>query len=227
MPAAAFGLDLLLIGPLIVRPGLRASAVVLARLQRCGELVTNGRHPARIDDTPEGWLVSRRQFCDNGVARDDVNSHDSIQGDLNLMRSIPRKLLVAGSLAALVAGAGVQPVLAQRTSQVKFRPGNYGTMVTGTIAGRDYIDYQLNARKGQKMFAELAVSSTNGNGSVYFNILPPGSTDEAIYIGQNDNDNSALLPLPTTGTYTIRVYLMGNDRDTGKTVGFNLDLSIQ
>ncbi len=31
----------------------------------------------------------------------------------------------------------------------------------------------------------------------------------------------------SSGTYTIRVYLMGNDKDSGKTVGFNLDLSIQ
>jgi hypothetical protein len=31
----------------------------------------------------------------------------------------------------------------------------------------------------------------------------------------------------TSGTYTIRVDLMGNDKDAGKPVGFNLDLSIQ
>lgn len=42
-----------------------------------------------------------------------------------------------------------------------------------------------------------------------------------------DTDNSALVTLPATGTYTIRVYLMGNDKDAGKTVGFRLDLSIQ
>jgi hypothetical protein len=77
------------------------------------------------------------------------------------------------------------------------------------------------------MFAELTVSGTNGNGSVYFNILPPGSTWQTIYTGHMDTDNSALVTLPATGTYTIRVYLMGNDKDAGKTVGFNLDLSIQ
>lgn len=46
-------------------------------------------------------------------------------------------------------------------------------MVRGTITGREYIDYKLTARQGQKMFAELTVSGKNGNGSVYFNILPP------------------------------------------------------
>jgi hypothetical protein len=93
---------------------------------------------------------------------------------------------------------------AQRSSQVQFQPGNYGAMVSGTITGREYIDYKLTARQGQKMFAELTVSGTNGNGSVFFNILPPGRTVEAIHVGH-----------------------MGNDKDADKTVGFNPDLSIQ
>ena len=48
----------------------------------------------------------------------------------------------------------------------------------------------------------------------------------AIYNG-SINGNTARIDLPEDGDYTIRVYLMGNDRDTGKTVGYNLDLSIQ
>ena len=39
--------------------------------------------------------------------------------------------------------------------------------------------------------------------------------------------DTARIDLPKDGDYTIRVYLMGNDRDTNKTVGYNLDLSIQ
>lgn len=143
------------------------------------------------------------------------------------MKAMKQHVTLAACLTMLSAGMGPQPALAQRTSQVQFSPGNYGTMVSGTVIGREYIDYKLNARQGQKMFAKLAVSGTNGNGSIYFNILPPGSKGEAIYIGHNDDDNSALVTLPANGTYTIRVYLMGNDRDAGKTVGYNLDLSIQ
>ena len=37
----------------------------------------------------------------------------------------------------------------------------------------------------------------------------------------------SFAPLTEDGTYTIRVYLMGNDRDTDKTVGYNVDISIQ
>ncbi|WP_037313597.1 hypothetical protein [Ruegeria halocynthiae] len=115
---------------------------------------------------------------------------------------------------------------AQRAAEVTFAPGNYGTMVNGTITGDEYFDYTLGAQSGQEMFAELQVSATNGNGVIYFNILPPGSDGAAIYVG-SINGNTARINLPEDGDYTIRVYLMGNDRDTGKTVGYNLDLSIQ
>ncbi|TMV04812.1 hypothetical protein FGK63_17165 [Ruegeria sediminis] len=126
-------------------------------------------------------------------------------------------------LAALVLGA---PASAQMSSDVHFQQGNYGTMVSGTITGDEYFDYKLGANAGQKMFVELTVSDTNGTGTAYFNILPPGSNDVAIY-NASINGNSTTIDLPESGDYTIRVYLMGNDRDAGKTVGYNVDLSIQ
>lgn len=115
---------------------------------------------------------------------------------------------------------------AQMVADVKFAPGNFGTMVSGTISGDEYFDYRLGANAGQQMFVELTVAGTNGNGTVYFNILPPGSDGAAIYNGSVDG-NSTTVDLPESGDYTIRVYLMGNDRDSGKTVGYNVDLSIQ
>lgn len=118
------------------------------------------------------------------------------------------------------------PALAQTVSDVHFQAGNYGAMVSGTVIGREYIDYRLGAKKGQKLFAELTVSGTNGSGTVYFNILPPGSDDVAIY-NSSVEGNSATVTLTASGNWTIRVYQMGNDKDAGKTSGFNLDLSIQ
>lgn len=128
-------------------------------------------------------------------------------------------------LSLLLAGFGTFAA-AQMTADVKFQPGNFGTMVSGTIIGDEYFDYMLGAKAGQEMFADLQVSDTNGNGVIYFNILPPNSDGAAIYNG-SINGNTARIDLPEDGDYTIRVYLMGNDRDTGKTVGYNLDLSIQ
>jgi hypothetical protein len=137
------------------------------------------------------------------------------------MNRLNRFVLSAAMLAALSA-----PVAAQRTADVQFQPGNYGTMLSGTIVGDEYFDYRLRAKAGQKMFVSLSVSGTNGNGSAYFNILPPGSDGVAIY-NSSSGDQSTTIELPKSGEYKIRVYLMGNDRDAGKTVGYNVDVSIQ
>ncbi len=133
-----------------------------------------------------------------------------------------RKILLAASFLAFAAA----PALAQMVADVQFQPGNYGTMVSGTIKGDEYFDYKLGAKAGQEMFVELKVDGTNGDGSAFFNILPPGSDGVAIYNGSTSADGTAKIQLPEDGTYTIRVYLMGNDRDTGKTVGYNVDISI-
>ena len=134
-----------------------------------------------------------------------------------------RKILLAASLLAFAAA----PALAQMVADVKFQPGNYGTMVSGTIKGGEYFDYKLGAKAGQEMFVELKVDSTNGDGSAFFNILPPGSDGVAIFNGSTSADGTAKIQLPKDGTYTIRVYLMGNDKDAGKTGGYNVDISIQ
>ncbi|RYH09915.1 hypothetical protein [Tropicimonas sp. IMCC6043] len=130
-------------------------------------------------------------------------------------------VLALVSLLALSA-----PAMAQMTADVQFQKGNYGTTVSGTITGDEYFDYRLGANAGQTMFVELMVDGTNGNGSAYFNILPPGSDGVAIYNSSMD-ENSTTIELPEKGDYTIRVYLMGNDRDADKTVGYNVDISIQ
>ena len=133
---------------------------------------------------------------------------------------------VKSALLALALAASATLLAAQTVSDVQFAPGNFGTMVSGTIIGDEYIDYRLGAKAGQEMFVELTVTDSNGNGIVYFNILPPGSDGEAIYNGSTLG-NTTTVDLPEDGTYSIRVYQMGNDRDSGKTSGFNIDLSIQ
>ena len=124
--------------------------------------------------------------------------------------------------SALVLLLSVTGLAAQQSEEVRFAPGNFGTMVTGSITGKAYMDYTLGAQEGQEMFAEL----TSDSASVNFNILPPGSDGQAIYIGSIVGP-TATVTLPETGTYTIRVYQMGNAADSGQTNAFNLDLSIQ
>lgn len=127
-------------------------------------------------------------------------------------------------LAILIATA--LPVAAQSVSDVQFEAGNYGTMIGGTVVGNQYADYRLGAKAGQEMFVQMIPVTSDGTGAVYYNILPPGSEGEAIYNSSIDGD-TATVSLPSDGTYTIRVYLMGADADEGKASSFNIDLSIQ
>ena len=76
------------------------------------------------------------------------------------------------------------------------------------------------------MSVALSVESTNGHGSAYFNILPPGSDNVAIFNSSSSENNYGDVRLPEDGDYRIRVYLMGNDQDTGKTVSYTLSMTI-
>jgi hypothetical protein len=135
--------------------------------------------------------------------------------------------MILRALAIATLGLTVTAAVAQRTIPVQFEAGTSGARLSGTVIGDEYIDYVLGASEGQLMTASLEIIDSNGNGTAYFNILPPGSTGEAIWIGNMEADQIASVTLPATGDYTLRVYQMGNDADTGATTGFYLNVGIQ
>jgi hypothetical protein len=137
---------------------------------------------------------------------------------------MPRFSLVLAGLLALAPFA--QPVLAQDQARVEFEKGNDNAAINGTIIGDEYIDYLLGAKKGQTMAVSLIPGESNGIGSVYFNVMPPGSTGEAIYNGSIDGLDATGIVLPKDGDYTIRVYQMGDDADSGKTTAFMISVGI-
>lgn len=139
--------------------------------------------------------------------------------------TLARGLGVLG-LAVMPFGGAVSPALAQDVTRVQFQPGATGTTLNGTIVGNEYRDYVLGARAGQTMVVSLDVTATNGNGSAFFNILPAGQDYPALYNGSTDDDRRAEVALPESGDWAIRVYLMGNDRDADRTVGYSIDVSI-
>ncbi|MEW9807850.1 hypothetical protein [Mesorhizobium marinum] len=130
-------------------------------------------------------------------------------------------------LTAVLAAAVAHPALAQESATVHFPAGSDGTTVSGSITGHAYFDYVLGANAGQTMSASLQITETNGDGSVYFNVLPPGSNDVAIFVGSMAVDLTAKVKLPEAGDYKLRVYLMGNDRDAGRSVAYTVDISIR
>jgi hypothetical protein len=128
--------------------------------------------------------------------------------------------------ALVTLSLAVPPTYAQDQARVEFEAGNDNAAVNGTIVGDAYIDYLLGARAGQTMAVSLIPGETNGDGTIYFNILPPGSTGVAIYNGSIDGLDATGIKLPANGDYTIRVYQMGNDADAGKTTAFTLSVGI-
>ncbi|WP_380058949.1 hypothetical protein ACFE33_15600 (plasmid) [Falsihalocynthiibacter sp. SS001] len=131
-----------------------------------------------------------------------------------------------GSPAQQANNTESEPPASDAAAEVMFEKGTTGTTLGGAIRGQEYFDYKLTASKGQMMSVNLEVTDSNGDGSVFFNILPPGSTGVAMYNSSNEG-NTVEMRLTESGAYVIRLYLMGNDRDTDKTVGYNLDVDIR
>ena len=86
---------------------------------------------------------------------------------------------------------------------VAFARGTTRSAIKGRLSGRKSIDYLVRAAAGQTLEVSLEAS----NRMTYFNILPPGSTGEAMYI-EGGSGRRFVGQLPADGLYTIRVYLI-------------------
>jgi len=122
------------------------------------------------------------------------------------------------ALALTAAPSFAQPDIVKHP--VQFAKGKSGTTIKGSLTGDQTVDYTLRAAAGQTMTVRLSGGST-----AYHNVLPPGSTGEALFVGSRDGNRST-TPLPATGEYTIRVYQMGHAAGSGKRTSFTLDVAI-
>ncbi|OYU16119.1 MAG: hypothetical protein CFE37_01845 [Alphaproteobacteria bacterium PA4] len=113
------------------------------------------------------------------------------------------------------------PALAQDKQRVQFAKGSSNITLKGSIKGDNDRDYLVSARAGQVLTVMLKPS----NASTYFNILPPGSTGEASFIGSSEG-NRASQPISATGDTVIRVYLMRNAARRGESSSYTLDIGI-
>lgn len=141
--------------------------------------------------------------------------------DVDVRRAMHCLLLTAAFavLAAPVARAAADPE--RRVEQVQFAKGSSSTVIKGRITGHDHVDYQIRAGAGQKL--EVRMRATNA--ASYFNLLPPGSPDAAMYIGQvGQNAFDGLLP--DDGVYTVRVYLMRSAARRAESSDYTLSVSL-
>ena len=105
---------------------------------------------------------------------------------------------------------------------VEFPRGKTDVSLTGRIQGREFVDYRIRAAAGQTLSATMKAS----HGANYFNILPPGSADVALYIGPIGGNHFEGM-LPSDGDYTLRVYLMRSAarRDAASTYAIDVALT--
>jgi hypothetical protein len=123
-------------------------------------------------------------------------------------------------LSALILFAG--SVFSQITKKkVTFPAGKTSTQINGSIKGQATVDYQLSAKEGQT----LSISLVTKNTSNYFNLLPPGSNDEADFVGSSDG-NSYSGTVSSSGVWTIRVYLMRNAARRNEIANYTLKIGL-
>lgn len=108
-----------------------------------------------------------------------------------------------------------------RSERVQFPKGEIGTTIKGSIKGRETVDYKLRARAGQGMIVGLETD----NSSNYFNVMAPGESNAAFFIGSNEG-NRFEGDLPESGDYTIRVYLYRNAARRGESARYSLEVAI-
>ena len=110
-------------------------------------------------------------------------------------------LPIAIAVAGLGSSAG-HAADAIRQEKVQFAQGASEATIRGVLKGDQTVDYRVDAGAGQT----LAVVLNGSNAQNHFNVLPPGSADVAMFVGQDGGGFKRILP--SDGDYTVRVYLM-------------------
>jgi len=120
-------------------------------------------------------------------------------------------LVLAQSFAGTaVADAGI------RQEKVQFAKGASSAVIKGQLKGDAMVDYLVRAAAGQT----LSVKLQKTNAQNYFNVMPPGSTGSAMFVGDSGENYSGVLP--TDGDYIVRVYLMRPAARRGESSNYTL-----
>lgn len=132
-----------------------------------------------------------------------------------------KSLIIAGAvfLAVLASPSSASPPI--QTMPVHFKKGESTATIKGTLKGDQIVDYKLRARVGQTMSVDFKTS----NDGAYFNVLPPGSNDVAIFVGQTSG-NQWTGTLPADGEYTLRTYLVRSAARRRETATYTLTVGI-
>jgi hypothetical protein len=136
-------------------------------------------------------------------------------------------VLVTASLAVSPGAAWADPD--QRIERVQFPAGRAQTSIQGRIVGYESVSYRVGAEAGQGLSIRLRPSNT----ATYFNLYAPGSGpgDQAL---ANSGLTGGRVPelkhfdaeLPSSGEYSISVYMMRSAARRDEVSDYRLDISL-
>ena len=107
-----------------------------------------------------------------------------------------------------------------RSERVQIPEGETGVTVTGRISGYDIVDYKLYGCEAQDVIIVLETNNTAN----YFNIMAPGESEVAIFIGSIEGNRFA-GSMAENGEYTVRVYLMRSAARRGESATYSLAIN--
>lgn len=107
-----------------------------------------------------------------------------------------------------------------RQENVHFAKGGSSAVIKGQLNGDAMVDYIVGAAAGQT----LSVQLQRTNAQNYFNVMPPGSTGSAMFVGDSGGNYSGMLP--ADGDYVVRVYLMRPAARRGESSEYTLAIEV-
>ncbi|MCW5735577.1 MAG: hypothetical protein KIS73_15715 [Enhydrobacter sp.] len=123
-------------------------------------------------------------------------------------------------MCLLIATVGPAAAQAPQEQRVVFATGRSSAEIKGSIRGNQSIAYVLGASAGQRLIVDM----TPSNPSTYFNVMAPGAS-EAMHIG-SINGNHFKTVIPSSGDYSVLVYLMRNAARREEHSAYSLTVSI-
>jgi uncharacterized protein involved in high-affinity Fe2+ transport len=116
-----------------------------------------------------------------------------------LGENVMKKLIL---LAVILFSVFAISASAQTKVPIKFAKNTSQKSVAGSIKGSDYIDYTVRFAQ----YDQIGIDLSSGNKKLKFTIRKPDGTELENGVDVRKFDGEA----DKTGTYTIRVYDMGN-----------------
>jgi hypothetical protein len=131
----------------------------------------------------------------------------------------PAVLRIAGIVSAFAAAS---TVLAQtiREQTLDIDSTTPPAVIDSRISGDEIVDFVVSGEQSQILSVDMQTS----NAAAYFNVLPVGS-ETALFIGSTSGA-VVDLPLPASGAYAIRVYLMRSAARRNESADFSLTVDI-